>query len=353
MLKYPSTGQYRDAVKWQSSYCNYHNVPTPTVTFEGTCKLHGSNLSLTRPIAGTANDIVIQSRERIISVESDNAGAAVWSTGNRATLNDIFDRVATAVKADFPSDTTLQIVGEWCGGNIQKGVGLNQLPKMFVVFAIRIAVDPEDAGKFWLSKSALIDAVAPSTKEDLFHSYQFPTWTVDVDFNRPDIAQNRIAELTQLVEDRCPVSHQLLGDRAVGELIGEGLVWTPVAPDGAVYHDIRGLRFKSKGDKHSVSKVKTIASVDPEKFDNVEKFVDATCTVNRMEQGLEKLREKGLELDVKNTGEYLKWISQDIAREEADTLFASNLTMKDVGGKISGKARLFFMAAVNESVGVQ
>ena len=41
MLKYPSTGQYRDAVKWQSSYCNYHNVPTPTVTFEGTVKLHG------------------------------------------------------------------------------------------------------------------------------------------------------------------------------------------------------------------------------------------------------------------------------------------------------------------------
>lgn len=122
-----------------------------------------------------------------------------------------------------------------------------------------------------------------------------------------------------------------------------------------VIEGVDQLNNPTAGSAHyyGTSKVKTIASVDPEKFDNVEKFVDATCTVNRMEQGLEKLREKGLELDVKNTGEYLKWISQDIAREEADTLFASNLTMKDVGGKISGKARLFFMAAVNESVGVQ
>lgn len=346
MIKYPSTGQFRDAIKQVVSNAKYHNTPIPTITFEGTVKLHGSNLSFIRPLVGDKSQIVTQSRERIITVESDNAGSAVWGQGNINILNSIFNEVSALFKDKFSADTPVQIVGEWCGGNIQKGVGLNQLPKMYVVFAIRIAED-EDANKHWLSSDLIKSIVGKYTKEDLFHTYQFPTWKVEVDFNRPDLAQNRLVELTELVEKRCPVADQLLGDKAVGELIGEGLVWTPVPNEGEMLQFIN-TRHKTKGEKHAVSKVKTIAAVDPEKFDNIEKFVDAVATVNRLNQGIDKLAEMGLEIDMKNMGEYMKWVMGDIAREEADTLFASGLTMKEVNSKVANVARKHFIDHIDQ-----
>jgi hypothetical protein len=348
MIKYPSTGQFRDAIKQVTSNAKYHNLPVPTLTFEGTVKMHGSNLSFVRPLVGDQSQIVTQSRERIITIESDNAGSAVWGQGNLEVLNNIFNEVSELFKDQFAADTPVQIVGEWCGGSIQKGVGLNQLPKMYVVFAIRIAED-EDANKHWLSSDLIKSIVGKYTKEDLFHTYQFPTWKVEVDFNRPDLAQNRLVELTELVENRCPVADQLLGDKAVGELVGEGLVWTPVANDGELLQFIN-TRFKTKGEKHSVSKVKTIAAVDPEKFDNMEKFVDAVATKNRLDQGIDKLKEMGLEIDMKNMGAYIKWVMGDIAREEADTLYASGLTMKEVNGKIANVARQHFSDVLNQNV---
>lgn len=92
----------------------------------------------------------------------------------------------------------------------------------------------------------------------------------------------------------------------------------------------------------SVSKVKTLAAVDVEKVKSIEEFVENTVTENRLKQGLEVLRRDGIVTDMKATGHFVKWISSDIAREEADTLEASGLTMKDVGGKLSSKARTWF-----------
>src|SRR3990170_1416693 len=59
-----------------------------------------------------------QSRENIITPEKDNAGFAMF--------------------------------GEWCGGGIQKGVALNQLLKMFVIFGI--ALVDADGQKQYLTR---------------------------------------------------------------------------------------------------------------------------------------------------------------------------------------------------------
>ncbi len=75
---------------------------------------------------------------------------------------------------------------------------------------------------------------------------------------------------------------------------------------------------------------------------SIEDFVDRTVTENRLRQGLETLRRDGIVTDMKATGDFVKWVSGDILKEESDVLEASGLTMKDVGSLLSTRARKWF-----------
>ena len=107
-IKFPSIGQFRDAIKQVQSTCKYHNVALPTVKFRGTVKLHGTNAAVVIAKDGTWH---CQSRERIITPESDNAGFAAWVYGNK----DYWDTLAQGLSAALENnDETMQIYGEWC-----------------------------------------------------------------------------------------------------------------------------------------------------------------------------------------------------------------------------------------------
>ena len=102
--------------------------------------------------------------------------------------------------------------------------------------------------------------------------------------------------------------------------------------------------FKVKGEKHSVSKVKTLAAVDPEKLASIEAFVKYACTETRMEQGIQEIG-----LDFTLVGPFLGWMNRDIIKEESDVLAASNLSMNVVGKFISNKAKSFYLTKLSES----
>ena len=38
------------------------------------------------------------------------------------------------------------VFGEWCGKGIQKGVAINQLEKMFIIFELKLSYDDEMVG---------------------------------------------------------------------------------------------------------------------------------------------------------------------------------------------------------------
>jgi hypothetical protein len=141
-----------------------------------------------------------------------------------------------------------------------------------------------------------------------------------------------LQELTLQVEEDCPVARHLLGKDFEGKLIGEGIVWS------AEYKG-NTFRFKVKGEKHSSSKVKTLAAVDVEKVANIAQFVDTVLTESRLSQGLEQVGERIPE----NTGAFLKWVIGDVMKEEADTLQASGLSTKDFTGIASRVARQWFL----------
>lgn len=318
MKKFPSIEQYRNVIKAVRNSFDYkgkdengdpiykHTENYPTLKFQGTVKLHGTNTGIVKYADGR---IEFQSRERVLSLDEDNAG--FMNSMVSKDLNFLFD--------NFQFNDYCAIYGEWCGGNIQKGVALNNLEKMLVIFGIK--VDDQ-----WVPiPNDLYD-----NSNNIYNILQFPTFEVDIDFNKPEESQNKLIELTIDVENCCPV-----GKYFGVEGIGEGIVFTCV--------DNQSLRFKSKGEKHSVSKVKKLNPIDTEVLESITEFVESTVTQGRLEQGISYFKENFVEIDSKNTGLFLKWIVGDVLKEESDTLQASGLDEKKVKAAIVTKARMWFL----------
>ena len=116
--------------------------------------------------------------------------------------------------------------------------------------------------------------------------------------------------------------------------IGEGVVWV------ANFKDII-YRFKAKGEKHSATKVKKMVSVDVEKLNSIQEFVEYSVTESRFNQAVEKVFGEN-ELDVKKMGDFIRWFINDISSEEMDTMLKNGLEPKDVNKYISSKAREMF-----------
>jgi hypothetical protein len=227
---------------------------------------------------------------------------------------------------------TVSIYGEWAGKGIQKGVGVSQLDKAFYVFGAKVS-NPQDEvfNSYWIDSSGV-----RNTECRIFNVEDYETYSIDVDFNMPQIAQNKFGEITEKVENECPISKAFGIDNG----LGEGVVWS-VEYKGSVH------RFKVKGDKHSVTRVKKLASVDVEKLKTIQEFINYSVTENRFNQAIENVFGKG-DLDVKKMGDFIRWFVKDIASEEMDTMVENGLEPKDVNKHISTRVREMFFKAQSE-----
>lgn len=346
MIKWPSIEQFRNVIKNVRKRAKYKNVPVPTLTFLGTVKLHGTNAG----ILTNGTDVWYQSRENIITPEKDNAGFAGSMTikEQQGVVSDLFDKVRKEC-AELNIDTTDKIIaiyGEWCGGSIQKSVALNQLSKMFVVFGVRIisAIEEQDDGHTLYTETYLPRANMKkihNENEGIFNILNFPTFSIVIDFNNAQAIQNTLIELTLAVENECPVAKQfgVLG-------VGEGIVWAP--EDDSMVN--ANTMFKTKGEKHSPTKVKMLVEVDVEKLNSMNEFLNATVTEDRLNQGIDKLKEQSIPVDEKATGAFIQWVIKDIIKEEKDRMEVSGVSDKELGKHASSRARQFFMTYINEHV---
>ena len=317
MKKYPSIEQFRNVIRNVKSNHDYkgkdeegkaiyqHTENYPTLKFKGTVKLHGTNAG----IVNYGDRIEFQSRERVLSLNEDNAGfMTAMSVKN---LDFLFEK--------FEPTEYVAIYGEWCGGNVQKGVAINGLEKMFVIFGVMVDDN-------W------VDLPTDLHKNEIgiYNILQFPTYEIDIDFNNPETIQNKLIEMTISVEDECPVGKFF--DKSG---VGEGIVFTCVTN--------QELKFKSKGEKHSASKVKVLNTIDVEAMASINEFVEMAVSENRLEQGISFFKENNILIDAKNTGEFLRWIVTDVLKEEKDTLEVSGLDEKKVKNAIVTKARMWLL----------
>jgi hypothetical protein len=279
---------------------------------------------------------------------SDNAGFATWVHSQR----ELFDWMFSYLKAVLnpTDDQAIMIFGEWCGGSIQKSVGLNQLPKMFVVF--NIAVVDAEGEKVWHGRHlipALFDEIELQGKAipALKNTYQFETFGIEIDFARAYAAQEPLAAMTLEVEKVCPVAKALGAvPNDKGIIVGEGIVWICTHPD---YQD-SSYWFKVKGDEHAPkTKVKTLAAADVVRLDSINELADLLCPTWRLEQMYEQTFNtlNGGKPDIKRTGEFIRAMMADIVKECSDDVAASGFTMKDISGRVSKHARDYLINQLN------
>lgn len=348
MKKFEEIKQFRDVIREVTSnhdYCGkdengnpkyLHSTDYPILSFKGTVKLHGTNSSIVKYNDSVLLDIetagdsvfsssekvenyVFQSRERELSLTSDNS----------SFMNEMVKKNYKKLFDGIEFNEYCAIYGEWCGSGIQKGVAISQLPKMFVIFAVKIDGVYQNIENY--SHLKIED-------EKIYNITQFPSFSIDIDFNNPKLVQNKLGEITLEVEKECPVG-KYFGVSGVGE----GVVWE------CLYNDKRYV-FKVKGEKHQVSKVKTLAPVDTEMIENMNKFVEYSVTENRLKQGIDKMIEMGHPLDMKSTSHYLRWVYNDIVKEESDTIEKNGIDVKKLGGYISNKAKVYWFNYLNENV---
>lgn len=327
MKSFTEIGQFRNVVREVRSNADYqgrdtngdpvynHSKPYPTLTFRGTVKLHGSNSAICKY---SDNRFEFQSRENILSLELDNMGFM------RNMLTKDYSKLFEGIKFN----DYCAIYGEWCGKGIQKSVGITELPKMLVIFAVKIDDVYQDMQNF---------AHLKIEDQQIFNIMQFPSFSIDIDFNNPELIQNKLIELTENVEKECPVA-KYFGV----EGIGEGIVWEYLNGN-------ERYTMKVKGEKHQNSKVKTLTTVDVEAVENINSFIEYAVTENRLLQGIDKMKELGLPIETKTTGEYLRWVYNDVVKEESDTMIANGIDQKKIGSAISAKARMFWLNYLNSN----
>lgn len=308
-----------------------------TVTFTGTVKLHGTNAA----VCMQNDEYWVQSRENIITPVKDNHGCAAhfYGSDKKQSITAIVKNIRK--QYDISDDKIVTIFGEWAGPNVQKNVAISKLPsKSFFIFGIRALspekkiVDGNEEGVYVYDKWIPIEGIRDHSI-NLFNITDYQHFSVEVDMNDTSTVIPYIQSLVDAVEKECPVA------KAFGiSGLGEGIVWTT---------EWKGIRrvFKTKGKEHAVTVHKDGKTVhaDTEKVKNIQEFANYSVTEARLQQGIEKVF--GSEpLSKAKMGDFIKWITNDIVTEEIDAISKNNLSVKDVQGEISKKAREWLLQKI-------
>lgn len=314
MFRYPSIESYKSAIK------SYKKCSDEIIRYRGTIKLHGTHADIVRH-----HTIWFQSRNGIISKEKDNMGFATHMSN--IDVNKFFDYICQVVGSE---KKMIMISGEWCGGNIQKNVALTQLEKMFVIYGV--CVDNQ-----WMDIQRFPELRDHSHR--IYHILEFEYFEMNFDLKFPKANQEYLTKTTNRIEKCCPV-----GKYFGVEGVGEGVVWNPIGTvkhledteyDGSKFSDLVSLTFKIKGAEHSVIKVKNVVEVDLEVMKSIDELVEATCTENRLNQGLSEISEN-------NVSNFIKWIVADIFKEESDRIHESGVEEKKFIAALNKKAATWY-----------
>jgi hypothetical protein len=276
--------------------------PIPII---GTIKLHGTHADI---LIYSDDRIVFQSRNIVgLQVAKDNVGfATTMLQKNRALLRlrDLFVARFSQLNPEKPIDPSrpILIAGEWIGESIQKDVAISKLSKRFVIISVNINGE-------WQKDSDYSGIALPNhdihnvSRAGVFNHILYP--------EDPQRTINDLEPLAEQVARQCPFAATFGLD---GE--GEGIVWKPAH---APYNSNPALWFKTKGGRFKP----TYARPPRQSPETAEQNREAAAVVakiwtseQRLEQGLEYMKEHGIQRTMKGFSPFLKWVQNDIAVEE-------------------------------------
>lgn len=318
VIKFNSIGQFRNFIKTMQ-YLGWRKI-----NLIGTVKIHGTNSSVGLDLKD--NSLFYQSRNRVLSLDDDNYDFAKYIEDNKTEFLKIFNEIKNKINTE--KYDSIIIYGELAGKGIQNKVAVSQIDRFFAPFSI-IGVNKDTVDE--------LDVKLSINESIRFYPVEtFGVYNVQLDLDNVHLAQQEIKDLTISIENECPVG-KYFGISGTGE----GIVFTD---------ETKQYSFKSKGEKHSVSKVKVIADVDIEKINKIKDFIDYSVTENRLNQGIEYLKEMNKELDISSMGDFLRWLANDVLKEEQDVITENGLDndLKAIMKSVSSKGRKWFMDKINE-----
>ena len=364
-VRFPSIEKFRNMLEQVPRV--FKGSPPPILTFHGTVKLHGTHADLRLLPSGA---VVVQSRNRVLTVDADNDGCARFFAERAHAVRDLLARAAALVEAEMPlrpcgsdadadadadgysssdeapghpegatdeaqghPDEGVMIAGEFCGRGVQSKVAICRLPLMFVALAVRRGTRGP-----WidLGTSGTSGGLCTGLEAQGFQCIaDFPTYALRVDLSSPEAALEEAQRLTLEIDRECPVALRLSGGAVRGP--GEGIVWTCVERP----HSTR-LWFKTKGPTHTAPgppKQPPVSSI-PGGRTAVAALAASVVPEWRLEQGVAYLHEMGLasggtEVTVKDIPAFVRWVTDDAFREERDTIGDSGMPPTEVRRAIS------------------
>jgi len=367
-ITFGSIDQFRTVIKniqYEAQYVGFRegtqevivnrDAKMPIITVTGSEKIHGTNASV---CYSHSDGFWVQSRKNIIVPEKDNAGCAFAAYNNTSQWLEIISSLRDEYNIDLDTHI-ISIYFEWAGGNIQKNSALTGLDKRSMIFQyFKVSpIDPQldkagvEMAAVWKetfiklgnmsgnSDSSISKKYVDFKEFDIFNIMNFPTVSVKIDFNQPLMLQNKMIELVEILEKNSLVGKEF----SVDGNIGEGYVFT-------FEYNNNIHRFKIKGEAHSkgTGKVKTLKPVD-EEFENKKRiFVNnIACTESRLDQMFTEITHTAYNGDatlisIKDMGQYIRLVINDIIKEESGRMSEQNLEPKVVNSMIAKVARIYF-----------
>lgn len=292
--------------------------------------VHNSNAS----ICYNGENLWAQSKENIITVEKDNAGFAFFVETNKEYFTGKLAELREALGVE-----EVCIYGEWAGKGIQKGVAVTEIPKHFFMFSIKYKLEEDYE---WVEfPEASLELILDSER-NIRSIYEFETYEMEIDFNKPELFNNKLIAITESVDKECPVG-KVFGVSGHGE----GVVWVGWFKNTA-------QTFKVKGESHSKSKVKTLKPVDDEKEQMKINIAQKVTPAYRLSQMYNETFDvlNGGRGDIKRTGDFLKAVNKDILKEEIDVITEAGLEPKEIFGYIAKISKEWFQEQLNRELGI-
>lgn len=323
---FPHIGHYRDAVASVRRYMLINKLEEYTVDYTGSVKIDGTNTS----IVFDTDSIYFQSRNRVIDSNEDH-----FDFYNR------FSKVSSDLKKWYENSGfagKLCIYGEYAGEKISRKVGVAKIgSKVFLPFAMKL-------DGVWLDESKYADTFLELEKIGIFNYLLLEKnrVSVSIPFHAPSTMTEKFQSIASDIEQSCPIATMF---NVNGR--GEGMVFKPTEDRLRQFDD---LWFKVKGDKKSASQSNAGASVSVEIIENISKILDILVTENRLRQGLDYLVETGRTVEMSNIGLFIRWVVNDVNREDAIFIKENNLNNKLLNKHIAHRCSKFYTDAVNRII---
>jgi len=352
-IKFPEIEQFRNAVQNvqnKARYVGYNEdrgltivnslAKMPILSVHFTEKIHGTNASV---CFSEPDGFWVQKRTDIITPENDNAACAFFATQNQEAWMRIIRSLAEEYKINLEKQI-ITVYFEFCGGSIQKKsavTGLDKRSIIFEYFKVSPVVQNENEPAVWFRTFAK-NRLVQDEDAKIWNICSFRTYDILIDFNDPEKFQNQMNDLVlNTIEPNSPVG-QYFG---IQGNVGEGVVGT------FMYKDVLFM-FKVKGEKHSNSRVKILKPVDDERLQKINDISQKVTPAWRLEQMFDLANDRindGVP-NIKNIGQYLKLVNNDILKEDADIIGDAGLEPKDIFGTVAKIAKEFYQEALNTAI---